>query len=152
MKIDLTALVDGIEFQTNESQSFLNIKSDEILFFTDEELQLAEGQKDISEYAQWMQDAINTIRKFLQEQDNYLQLPTKYDFHEYHVMEQFILSLPHESQREELYYSIKGKGAFSNFKRGLDRYSLEDVWYEFRNEALKNLAIEWCKANDIELK
>lgn len=51
MKIDLKALVDGIEFQTDESQSFLNIKSGDILFFTDEELQLAEGKQDISEYA-----------------------------------------------------------------------------------------------------
>lgn len=101
---------------------------------------------------QWMQDAINTVRKFLEDKADYIELPTKYDFHEYHVMEKFILSLPHESQREDLYYSIKGKGAFSNFKRGIARYSLDDEWYKYRDDALKNLAIEWCKVNDFELK
>ena len=152
MKVDLKVIVDGIEFQSDESQSVLNIKTGEVLFFTDEELEIAESKQDISDYAQWMQDAINRVRKYLEEQDNYLGLPTKYDFHEYHVMEKFILSLPHESQREELYYRIKGRGAFSNFKRGLDRYSLDDEWYKYRDEALIKLAKEWCKSNGIEIK
>ena len=152
MKVDLKVIVDGIEFQSDESQSVLNIKTGEVLFFTDEELELAESKQDISDYAQWMQDAINRVRKYLEEQDNYLGLPTKYDFHEYHVMEKFILSLPHESQREELYYSIKGRGAFSNFKRGIDRYSLDDEWYKYRDEALEEHAKEWCKSNGIEIK
>ncbi len=152
MEVDLKVIVDGIEFQTDESQSVLNMKTGEVLFFTDEELEIAESKQDISDYAQWMQDAINRVRKYLEEQDNYLGLPTKYDFHEYHVMEKFILSLPVESPREELYYSIKGRGAFSNFKRGLDRFSLDDEWYKYRDEALIKLAKEWCKSNGIEIK
>ena len=151
MKIDLKIIVDGIEMQTNESQTFFNTKSGKILLFTDEELEIAESKQDISEYVQWMQDAINNVRKYLEEQDDYIELPTEYEFHEYHVMEKFILSLPHESQREELYYSIKGKGAFAKFKHGLERYSLTDEWYKYRDKAVVKLAKNWCDENAIEV-
>ncbi len=152
MKIELKAIVDGFEFQTDESQAFLNKKTGEVLFFTDEELQLAESKEDISDYAHWMQDAVKVASTYLEGQDNYLELPTKYEFHEYHVMENFILSLPHEAQREELYYMIKGKGAFSQFKRGIERYSLTGKWYKYRDNAIFELAKQWCEANGLEYK
>jgi hypothetical protein len=151
MKIELKAIVNGMEFQTDESQVFFNKTSGEILMITDEEMQLAKSKEDISGYAQWMQDAVKIASTYLEEQDNYLELPTKYEFHEYSVMEDFIVDLSNDEQRDELYQQIKARGAFSNFKRGLARFSLEDEWYEYRENAQLKLAKQWCDYNGIEV-
>jgi len=47
---------------------------------------------------------------------------------------------------------IKRKGAFSNFKQGLERFLLIDSWYEYKNHALVNFAKDWCEANNIEVE
>ncbi len=62
-------------------------------------------------------------------------------------MEKFCLSLSDEKLREEMYYSIKGKGAFHRFKNNIYRYGLADEWYKYRDEYLKDLAVNWCKEN-----
>ncbi len=32
------------------------------------------------------------------------------------------------------------------------RVKLADDWYKYRNDALKEIAIEWCQENDIEFE
>ena len=79
--------------------------------------------------------------------DDYIALPDKFEFNEYRLMEKFCLSLSDEKLREEMYYSIKRKGAFQRFKNNIYRYGLADEWYKYRDENLKDIAIEWCKEN-----
>ena len=47
---------------------------------------------------------------------------------------------------------IHGRGAFRRFKDELDRSGLLDRWYEFKRNALREQAIEWCTENDIPFK
>ena len=42
----------------------------------------------------------------------FLRFPTKYDIHEYSIMEGFIESLPPGAAHQELAHAIRGKGAF----------------------------------------
>ena len=152
MKVKLSSIIEGIEFQGDESQSYLNKLTGEVLLITDEEMHMAESKEDLSEHAGWLKEAINTATIFLENEDDYLALPTKHDFNEYSIMENFILSLPIEEQKNEMYSLIKGKGAFSRFHWGLERFLLKDKWYEYRDNALNNFVIDWCKDNDIEIK
>ena len=103
-------------------------------------------------HAEWYREAIDQARAFLNHEDDYIPLPSKFDFHEYRVMEEFIRSLPIEEQRDELLSLIKGKGAFARFKQGLERFLLLDEWYQYRDQALAELAEEWCRDNDIEFQ
>ena len=151
MKVELSSIVDGIEFQTDESQSYLNKLSGEVLTITDEEMDIVVSKKGASYYPEWMQEAINKVKEYIDDQDNYLALPTKYDFNEYRVMENFILTISVEEQKDEMYSLIKGKGAFSKFRRGLDRFSLTDKWYAFRNKNFNTLAKNWCEDNGIKV-
>ncbi|MHC2995299.1 MAG: hypothetical protein IBV53_07360 [Candidatus Atribacteria bacterium] len=48
-----------------------------------------------------------------------------------------------------LYDSIKGRGAFRRFKNNIYKYNLEEDWYRFRDEAIKQITIEWCEDNGI---
>jgi hypothetical protein len=51
--------------------------------------------------------------------------------------------------RAELLDAIHGAGAFRNFKATVQRRGMEDEWYKFRAEALRQIAIAWCEEHDI---
>ena len=48
--------------------------------------------------------------------------------------------------------AFHGSGPFRRFKDGLCRYDLEQEWYDFRDEAYKQIARDWCNANNIRYK
>ncbi|GAH05442.1 unnamed protein product, partial [marine sediment metagenome] len=79
-------------------------------------------------------------------------LPTKFDIHEYDIMEKLCLSIKDKEVSNTMYSSIKGSGAFRRFKNNIHRYNIQDDWYEYRDAAIKEIAIEWCKDNNIELR
>ena len=118
MEVDLKLIVEGIEFQGDESHSFLKISSGEVVLFADEEIKAAENNEDTSEDAEWYIEAVERAREFVENELDYVPLPSKYEFNEYRVIENFIRSLPIEEQKEELLVLIKGKGAFARFKQG----------------------------------
>ena len=64
-------------------------------------------------------------------------------------MEDFCGSVKNDRVGNVLYSAINGRGAFRRFKDTISRFGMEDDWYTFREEALKNIAIEWCEDNDI---
>jgi len=49
MKVKLSSIVEGIEFQTDEAESYLNIKTGEVVLFTNEEIRAAEEGEDLSD-------------------------------------------------------------------------------------------------------
>ena len=152
MKVDLKKIVEGIEFQGDESQSYLKISSGEVVLFTDDAIAAAESDGDLSVHAEWYRESIEQAREFINNEDDYIPLSSKFEFHEYSLMEEFILSLPIEEQRDELLSLIKGKGAFARFKQGLERFLLLESWYQYRDHALTELAKSWCRENGIEFQ
>jgi len=76
-------------------------------------------------------------------------LPTKYDIDEYSIMENFCMSLDRQEIGDILYDLISGSGAFRRFKDAVYKYGVEDEWYKYRDNAIKEIAIEWCRENNI---
>lgn len=76
-------------------------------------------------------------------------LPDKYDINEYSIMENFCFSLDNEKIMNELLYAIRGRGAFRRFKDKVQRLGIQQQWDNFREEAFKEIAIEWCEYNNI---
>jgi hypothetical protein len=134
--------------QTDESSSYLNIKTGEVVIISDEESSAAEEDKPIDSFPEWQHELINKAKEILQSND-YISLPSKFQVHEYRIMEKFCLSITDDQIRDILYYSIKGSGAFRRFKDNIYKYNLEEEWYKFRDEAIKRIAIEWCEDNGI---
>ena len=102
-------------------------------------------------YPAWQQDNIRIARDVLENENNYLALPTKFDFNEYQIMEKFSLSLQDPKASELLYRLIKGKGAFRRFKDTAHTLELSDEWFAYRDAALRQLAIDWCESNQIQV-
>lgn len=152
MEVKLTEIVDAIAFQPDEARSLINIVTGEVAIFSDEEINAADRDDDLSEHADWYKEAVARAKEYLENEENYIHLPSKYDFHEYRVMEKFISTVPMEEQREELFNLIKGRGAFSRFRQGLERFLLIDKWHQYRDHALAEFAKRWCQDNEIKYK
>ena len=73
--------------------------------------------------------------------DDYLPLPSKFEIHEYNIIEEFCYSVVDDK--------IRGRGAFSRFKNAIRMNRIEEEWYRFRQEELEKIAIDWLEANQI---
>ena len=80
----------------------------------------------------------------------FLRFPTKYEIHQYRIMEDFIDQLSPGKAQEELVYAIRGKGAFRRFKQSVRFHGLEQRWYDYLAETYRELAIRWCKDEGVE--
>lgn len=146
--VKLSDIIEGMEMQTDEMRSFLNKENGTVYSITYEELRAAEDEEPLEKFPQWQRESIELAVEIL-ETDNYIALPSKFDIHEYNIMEEFCLSLEDEELSDLLYNSIKGSGAFRRFKDNIHRHGIAEEWYKFREEAFKKIAIEWCADNDI---
>lgn len=81
-----------------------------------------------------------------------IMLPTRYDINEYEMMEDFVETIENVKLQNQLYISLNGRGAFRRFKDTCINFDIIDDWYKFRDERYKDLAINWCKENNIEFK
>ena len=79
--------------------------------------------------------------------DEYLELPSQFDIHEYEIMERFCLSISDEKIRYVLLSKIHGSGAFHRFKETIYRYGIEEDWFRYRDEAYKEIAISWLESH-----
>ena len=68
----------------------------------------------------------------------------------YQIMERFILSIKDKEISDALYRAITGKGSFRRFKDAIIRFDIEDEWYKYREDAIKQVAIDWCELNQIK--
>lgn len=132
--------------------AYLNKKTGEVVTVTQEDFEAAENQDALDEYPEWQHESIKTAQEILDHEEDFIGLPTKYDVHEYQIMERFILSIKDREISDALYRAIKGKGAFRRFKDDIFRFDIADEWYKYREDAIKQVAIDWCELNQIKFK
>ncbi len=150
--VKLIEIIEAIDFQTDESTAYLNKETGAIVTISEEELNAAGDQGSLENYPEWQQDNIKIAREILDNEANFLNLPTKLDINEYQLMEKFCLSIMDREISEELYRAVKGKGAFRRFKESIQRFRIADEWYKYREEAIKEVVIDWCRSNHIEFE
>jgi len=148
IQVKLQDILEGMDFQSDEQPSFLNLSTGEVVSITDEELRAAEHDVPLEDFPEWQHDAIR-IAKDIVETDHYLPLPDRFEIHEYSIMERFSLSADDEDMRDDLCDAIRGRGAFRRFKDRMQLYGLADDWYRYRDEALREIAIAWCEEHGI---
>ncbi|MCP4151260.1 MAG: hypothetical protein GY757_26185 [bacterium] len=150
MSVKLSALIEEIDMMPESCDSYLDKETGECYFISeDDKFAITHDDREPPE---WQKEHLEKIKPILAEDrdyDRYISLPLKYDFHEYAVMDRFIGTLPDSEMREALWSSIRGRGAFSRFKNNLRGLNLEDRWYAYRDAALKEFIINWCKRENI---
>lgn len=135
MKVLLQDVIDAIE-QTDSSHEFYYYPLEEIIFLVND------GQiiSDLEE----LQD------KKLDDLDDVISLPTQQERNDYAIMEDFIAQVEDQTAYEWLKNSIKGRGAFRMFRATLNRFNLTNDYYQFRDDAYEEIAINWCNEYGIE--
>jgi hypothetical protein len=151
-RVKLSDIIEGLEFQSDESSSFLNKKTGEVVLMTDYAMRAAEENEPFEDVPDWERDLVAIAREILAESGEYIQLPTKYDIDEYSIMENFCTFMDKKEIGDILYDLISGSGAFRRFKDAIYKYGVEEEWFKYRDKAIKEIAIEWCHQNNIEFE
>jgi len=152
MKIKIDDIVDQLEVSLDTGNSYLNKLTGELYYISDEifgYLDGAEEEDTLEDLPDWESDLVK-VAKEINETNNYVQLPGKFELNEYRMMEKFCLSITDERLRDEMYYSIKGSGAFRRFKDNIHRHGIEKDWFAFKSSELCAIAIDWCQSNNLE--
>ena len=148
LRVKLQDILEGIDFQSDERSSFLNLTTGEVVAITDEELRAVENDEPLEDFPEWQHDAIR-IAKDIVETDHYLPLPDRFEINEYSIMERFCLSVDDADMRDDLCDAIRGRGAFRRFKDRVQVYGMAEEWYRYRDAALREIARAWCEAHGI---
>ncbi len=136
MKIKLQVVIDAIEEATESYTSFYDTKTNKTIYLPDA---FMTGETD--------EELLELLEN---EADRFLRFPTKYDIHEYSIMEAFVDYLPPGKIKSELINAIRGKGAFRRFKQSIRYHGIEQLWYDYQANAYRELAERWCRDNDVE--
>jgi len=153
VRAQLGTLVEALQMQNAESAAYFDIETGEVHCFENDVLDKAEAEAEATtdrELPEWQLSEIASARRILAgEGARYLALPSSRDVHEWYIMEAFCLSIDTSSVRDDLLAAIHARGAFRNFQGRLVRHRLRDSWFDFRDAALRKIAIAWCAENQV---
>ena len=126
MKVELTEVIDALEFTNDEIEYYYNPDNGEIFM------------SNIEEFETLNEDELDELF------EKSIKLPTRYDINEYEMMEDFAETIKDDRLQNQLYISLNGSGAFRRFKDTCINFDIIDDWYKFRDKKYKELAINWC--------
>jgi Uncharacterised protein family (UPF0158) len=153
-EVKLDVIIEALEMADDSISSYLDVETGEVHAITEEEFDLAEDpQTAIEDLPNWQREGVKLARS-IQEQDGkrYLALPSKFDVHEWAIMDRFSMTLRDAQARNDFHGGIRGAGAFRLFKHLLTEYNLWDAWNRFKQVELRQMAIQWCKENGIRFR
>ncbi len=134
MKVKLTEVIDALDFTNDEIEYYYNPDTEEIFM------------SNIGEIESLNEDELDELF------EKSIMLPTRYDINEYEMMEDFAETIEDTRLQNQLYISLNGRGAFRRFKDTCINFDIIDDWYKYRDQKYKELAINWCKDNNIEFE
>lgn len=146
--VKINDVVQEMHMISDERRAFLNVKTGELITLSNDELSLAEEDESLEKLPEWQQALIRAAQDVLFT-DDYQELPSKFDIHEYAIMKRFCFTVENNDLRDRLLNSISGRGAFRYFKDTIHEYGIADEWYAYREEEFKQIAVEWLKCKNI---
>ena len=145
--VSLRDFVDEMQMLSDDRHAYLNKVTGELIMISDDAIAMAESDA-ADEFLDWQDELVEDAKQVLSS-DEYLELPSTFDIHEYEIMERFCLSFPDEKVSDVLLGKIRGSGAFRRFKDTIYRYGIEQDWFRFRDDAYKEIAIAWLEDKGI---
>ena len=145
----LKDIVEALAMQLDEYESYLDLDTGQVAHVSSYLLRHAdESDDEPDDLPDWQKPEWQAAKRVMST-DRMISLPTKFDIHEWQIMSDFSQSVQSARVRDELQHAIHGSGAFRHFKSTIRRHGVEKDWFAFRDNALREIAIEWCKENDI---
>jgi hypothetical protein len=138
--VKLQAVVDELDGLMEEITAYLNRRTGETYTLSEDDKRPLEKDLDPDQLPEWQRQAFPQMREVYESRD-WLPLPTKFDIHEWSIMDDFSRSIDDPDLRGELIHAIRGRGAFRYFKDAICRRGIQDDWYRYRMAALEQIAM-----------
>ena len=132
--VTLSKIIEGLEMVNNIVDCYYNSKKDEIFL------------SNIGEYENLSEDEIDELF------EESIILPTQHEINEYQIMIDFINTIENPEIKNNLQRMIQGKGAFRRFKDYCAEMGIIQDWYDCKEQKYKEIAINWCKRNELKYK
>ena len=122
LPVKLSDVVSVMDVPANDWVAYINRKTGETVWFSQDGVI---GYQDKDTLEDWEEETLAEARK-AEASEDFVQLPDKYEIHDYAIMERFCHTIKDGAFREDLLDAIRGSGAFRRFgrmigRRGLDR-------------------------------
>lgn len=145
MKVLLEDLIEAIEYEGELLKHYYNKKTGVIVYEEDESTSLYKVSDidHIEDFEEWEQELIYSLFDIKNNPQDYIPLPNINELDEYKLMVEFC----NINNKKELV-----KDNIREIRRAIEDSELINEWYKFRENKEKEIAINWCKINNIELE
>lgn len=153
-KVSIQKIVDELEMRFMDTTVYYNKITGETLNVQDDDFRIVEEEdfeNNIEDYPEWQREHLKEVYDLIYNDiDNYISLPNSFDIKDSDIMEKFIETVSNNGKKQQLESCMWQKGMYRKFKDKLIEIGLENTYYKFYDEKLKEIAIQWCKENNLE--
>ena len=153
LNVDLSELVFAMEMGDNmERSGYLDTETGRIIDMPDDIMCGVEEGRTVSLVVDWDEELAEVAQKILSDEANrFLLIPRRESHEGYEVMVSFAGTVVDPKIDEKLKIALDGKGAFRRFRNVLDQHPNElERWYKFKDDYMKDEAVQWLLDNGIE--
>jgi hypothetical protein len=164
--ISLRDMVDELQTLSHESNAYLRMSTGKVISISNDDFDMVRSMEEIfdeieedkeefknddsGDFSDLETEFFQDVKNVMLLDADYLKLPSKFDIHEYEIMERFCLSIANEKISNTLLSRIRGSGAFRRFRDSIYQYGIEEDWFRFRDNAYKEISISWLESHDFE--
>lgn len=153
-KVNIQKIVDELQMRFMDTTVYYNKQTGETLNIQDDDFRIVEEddfENNIQGYPEWQREHLKEVYDLLyNDVENYIALPNNFEIKDSDIMEEFIETVSSNNKKIQLENCMWQKGMYRKFKDKLIEIGLEDKYYKFYDEKLKEISIEWCKENNLE--
>ena len=154
MKVNLQNIVDELEMRFMDATVYYNTETGETLNVQYDDVRMVEEddfEEKLNNLPKWQQEHLKEVYDLeYGKQGKFVALPGYYDIQDSEIMEEFIEIVKNPNKKRQLENCMWQKGMYRKFKDKLYQVGLEEEYYKFYDEKLREIAIEWCKENELE--
>ena len=147
LPVKLRVFVDYMDAVNDEMTAYINRNTGDLVILTDDDISFAEDD-DTHFIPDWQRETVEKAKQVLID-DNYIELPDRFELHEYQIMERFCTTVEDRSVQNILLRAIRGRRAFRRFKDKVYAEGIDKDWYRFRDNAYKQIAADFLSSECI---
>lgn len=151
MKVNLKDVIEAIEFQGDLVNHYYHKNSGVIIYVEDSSVAnyKASDIEKLDEYEEWEKDLISSLYDFEENPQDYIILPNKEYINEDKMILDFCNYIEDASLKDKILNDIAGDSSYLKVKKVIESNGLLSSWYDYRENIEREIAINWCKDNNI---